>query len=83
MRLLAVPGLPREDTVTAAKDRGQLLGELRALVGRQQDDRRELAEVRTHELQLVSRIERRRAQIDGTLDELIDWQALHAMETLA
>lgn len=69
--------------MTAAKDRGQLLGELRALVGRQQDDRRELAEVRTHELQLVSRIERRRAQIDGTLDELIDWQALHAMETLA
>ena len=66
----------------AAKNRGELLGELRALVGRQQDDRRELAEVRTHELQLVSRIERRRAQIDGTLDELIDWQALHAMETL-
>ena len=71
-----------EVTVTAARTRGQIVGELRALVSLQADDRRQLAEVERHELLIIGRVDDRQQRIDVVLDELVDWEALHAMETL-
>lgn len=58
--------------MTAVRSRGDILGELRALVTLQQDSRQELAEVQRHEWRLVTAIENRAGQIDRVLEELVE-----------
>lgn len=59
----------------AIRTRGEILGELRALVSLQQDARRELSDVQRHEWRLVTAIDNRARKIDRVLDELVDKEA--------
>lgn len=64
------------------RSRGEVLGELRALVSLQQDARRELASVQRHEYRLITAIDDRARKIDPLLDELTDLFVAEEMETL-
>lgn len=61
--------------MTAVRTRGEVLGELRALVSLQQLERRQLAEVQKHEWRLITGIDNRTRLIDRVLDELVDLEA--------